>query len=229
MLGQIDQIKDFAIELLQQLKHSSVLYLTLTVLTASVLGSWHCAGMCGPIATLMNRRKGLITYHLGRLTSYVLSGTVIGHFGKLFLQTQITSVRMISNVTLFLFLLLASFNLLFDFKFLSLTKSAHPLSKWITRQSLQQTPYWVGFFSFALPCSWLWTFLALAATTQSAFLGGYTLFLFWLGGIPALNALPFVAKRMIGNTTLRQRKIAGVLLLMAAFYAFFSFFLNPIT
>ncbi|HPI40524.1 MAG TPA: sulfite exporter TauE/SafE family protein [Pseudobdellovibrionaceae bacterium] len=216
-------------EFVENLNHSSLLYITLTVISASLLGSWHCAGMCGPIAVLMNQRNGLTLYHFGRLFSYLLSGAIIGQFGKLFLQTQITSLRIFSSVLLFLFLLISGLVLLFDFKSLSNLSFKFTLgrqfSRWISHQTLHRTPFVVGFLSFALPCSWLWTFLALAATTQSPVLGAYTLFLFWLGGIPALNSLPFIAKRMLGNTSLRQRKIAGVILLIAAIYSMIGFFI----
>ncbi len=189
--------------------------------------------MCGPIAALVHQKKGLLHYHLGRLLSYSISGALIGQFGKLFLQTQITALRPILSVSFFLFLLATGILLFLNFKIsisATLRLSAwvknkfNRFSKWIAQKTLQQSPFVIGLLSFALPCSWLWTFLVLAATTQSPILGAYTLFLFWLGGIPALNALPFVSKRLLKNSTLQQKKVAGIVLILAAIYSLLSFF-----
>ena len=46
------------------------------ILSASLLGSWHCAGMCGPFASFMGTTQRYpvirqLGYHLGRLTTYL--------------------------------------------------------------------------------------------------------------------------------------------------------------
>ena len=57
-----------------------------------LLGSFHCVGMCGPIAFMLpvdrsnSLRKGsqILTYHLGRLLAYALIGLSFGLIGKSF-------------------------------------------------------------------------------------------------------------------------------------------------
>lgn len=53
-------------------------------------GSFHCAGMCGPIAlalptggsSLWSRVGGKLLYNLGRVLTYSLMGAIIGFFGR---------------------------------------------------------------------------------------------------------------------------------------------------
>ena len=63
----------------------------LSVFLASILGSTHCAGMCGAFVMLavsdFKGRPGtpplaLASYHLGRLTTYTLLGSIAGVVGS---------------------------------------------------------------------------------------------------------------------------------------------------
>src|SRR5690606_24824122 len=61
-----------------------------TALLFGLLGSFHCVGMCGPIAFLLpvdrndNLKKSgqIFLYHLGRILSYSLLGLVFGLVGN---------------------------------------------------------------------------------------------------------------------------------------------------
>ncbi len=62
----------------------------LTALTIGFLGSFHCIGMCGPIALALPVPKssnfiffsGRILYNSGRIISYALLGLLFGFLGK---------------------------------------------------------------------------------------------------------------------------------------------------
>lgn len=85
-------------------------YLLIAVFTASLLGSLHCVGMCGPLALLASgagssvprTRLVLSTtlYHLGRLSTYLLAGGVGGLLGSLvdvggqMIGWQVTAARL---------------------------------------------------------------------------------------------------------------------------------------
>lgn len=47
-----------------------------------LLGSWHCAAMCGNLVGALCRQQGLAAYTLGRLLSYTLSGALLGVMGS---------------------------------------------------------------------------------------------------------------------------------------------------
>ena len=67
--------------------------LAVAVLVASVLGSLHCVGMCGPLALWASgagqKQSGtqvwtkLTAYHFGRLLTYLTAGTAAGIIGSL--------------------------------------------------------------------------------------------------------------------------------------------------
>ena len=62
----------------------------LSALTFGLLGSFHCVGMCGPIAFMLpvdrtnNVKKisQIFIYHFGRLLAYSLIGLLFGLVGK---------------------------------------------------------------------------------------------------------------------------------------------------
>ena len=57
----------------------------LFIITASILGSLHCVGMCGGFATLISGgaspRRDMCLYHFGRLISYTILGAFAGLIG----------------------------------------------------------------------------------------------------------------------------------------------------
>ena len=60
----------------------------LAILTASLLGSLHCVGMCGGFATLAGAREDggqgsgpVFAYHGARVAAYILLGAIAGALG----------------------------------------------------------------------------------------------------------------------------------------------------
>ena len=61
-----------------------------TAFTIGLVGSFHCIGMCGPIAfaiplphpSWFNRILGSLIYNLGRINTYAIFGTIFGLIGK---------------------------------------------------------------------------------------------------------------------------------------------------
>ena len=55
------------------------------IFLASLLGSMHCVGMCGPLALWATgggrSRTSVVAYHLGRLTTYLSAGLAAGVLG----------------------------------------------------------------------------------------------------------------------------------------------------
>ena len=61
-----------------------------SALIFGLLGSFHCVGMCGPIAFMLpvdrsnsfKKITQIFTYHAGRILAYALIGLVFGLVGK---------------------------------------------------------------------------------------------------------------------------------------------------
>lgn len=193
--------------------------LPLSILGSSFVGSLHCTGMCGPIATFAANKNQLWSYHLGRGLSYTTLGIISGAFGSFFLQHDLSFVRLAAG---FLFALLLIF---YGVRTLR-GKAVHlpnwfPIQKVITKNS---SGFSLGLLTALFPCGWLFSYVLAAGATQSPWAGALVMLLFWLGGIPALSVLPIFMKKTIQLSNSRQQKIAGIVLIVAGVYSVFSFY-----
>lgn len=207
----------------------STTLLALGILSSSFFGSWHCAGMCGPIASLMGARKSTWSYHLGRMISYSSLGLLAGSLGQFFLNSQFVTLRWIAALLLSLILMISGLGMIFPQFFL------HELGKKYWGQALwklikkihafhvNQSGFVVGLLTVFLPCGWLYTYVSAAIATQSPWSGTLVMFLFWLGSIPTLSAVPFMVRKTVQSAGLRQQKIAGGILLVSGLYSLASF------
>jgi sulfite exporter TauE/SafE len=181
------------------------------VLTASLLGSMHCVGMCGPLAifasgagTSAPRRTVMIStmlYHLGRLTTYAIAGLIAGAIGSAVdtggqaLGFQLAAARLVGTVMIVVGVV--KIVQLFASP-IGTPKPLRPslISKFLVklRPVIFRLPpsgrAWVtGLLTTLLPCGWLYLFALIAAGTGSLLWGPMVMFAFWLGTVPALTAL----------------------------------------
>lgn len=186
------------------------------VVTASLLGSMHCVGMCGPLAiwasgasqSRPSRQLALATtlYHFGRLLTYALAGLLAGTAGQLIdiggqtlgvqlVAARIVGVSMISIGAVSLFRLLR--HGLGATRVVQLS-AAQPA--FIARNLVKLRPYVfrlpvaarglvTGLLTALLPCGWLYLFALVAAGTGSSSMGPIVMIAFWIGTVPALVGL----------------------------------------
>ena len=210
----------------------SSLTLAFSILAASFLGSWHCAAMCGPIATLMHQRKSLAWYQVGRLCGYLLLGLLAGWLGQSTLKSDIAWLRILAGALMGLTLILGGISLLFSRQGLHFAgqKWLFSLQQKVTRVSFKQTAPFAGFITglltLFLPCGWLYSYAFASAATQSAWGGALVMFLFWLGGLPAMSALPWMLKDIIDKNSPHRRWLASMILIAAGLYSLIAFFLT---
>lgn len=204
------------------------LVLPLAILTSSFLGSWHCAGMCGPFAALTGSRGQLWHYHLGRLLVYGTLGMLSGFLGEFVLKSEFEWLRNFGALGLGLLLLLMGFQYL-----LSASSWWHESHHWaghffqwayakVKKYKLSRSSFIIGMMAGLLPCMWLYTYVIASATTKSPWAGVFVMFLFWLGGLPALSAVSAMIKPSLNRSHERKQKIAGVVLVTAGVYALIS-------
>ncbi|EMI58372.1 sulfite exporter TauE/SafE family protein [Rhodopirellula sallentina] len=181
------------------------------VVTASLMGSMHCVGMCGPLAiwasgageraSRMQIVSSTSLYHIGRLITYTIAGLIAGGIGSLVdvggqtLGFQLAAARVAGS----LMVLIGAWKL-GTMLFASKIAATGPTPSKIGGVLVKLRPYifslppsaralTVGMLTTLLPCGWLYLFALVAAGTGSVLMGGVTMAAFWVGTVPALTAL----------------------------------------
>ena len=162
-----------------------------------LISSFHCIGMCGPIAMMLpvdrtNQTKKaiqIITYHLGRLTAYGTIGFVFGLLGKGFLLAGLIGVAMIS-VVLIPDKIFAKYNFSKPvFKLISKIKTA--LGSQFRNKSFKSL-FTIGLLNGFLPCGMVYVALFGAIAMQSESLGVLYMILFGLGTVPLMSSVVYI-------------------------------------
>ena len=162
---------------------------------AGLITSLHCVGMCGPLACGLMPARGdrtdprtvSTTYHLSRLSGYMLLGALAGGLGRIPL-TWITgsSLRWLPWLVVLYFV---AMELRWDRwlpKPAILGRFSLRLSAWIRGRSRVQAAAALGFLTPLLPCGSLYFLLALAVLSGSALRGIEFMLAFGLGTVPLL-------------------------------------------
>ncbi|MDO7171105.1 sulfite exporter TauE/SafE family protein [Mariniflexile sp. AS56] len=180
-----------------------------------ILGSFHCVGMCGPIAFMLpvdrshSFRKVIQigTYHLGRLLAYSLIGLFFGLVGKsLYIFGMQQQLSIIIGVLMIVVVLMPTkiFNN-YNFSkplytFISKIKSA--LGKALKKKTVD-TFLTIGFLNGFLPCGLVYMAVFASLTMQNAIEGSLYMALFGLGTIPLMTSAIYLGKFL--NAKVKQR------------------------
>ena len=184
----------------------------LSAIIFGLLGSFHCIGMCGPIAFMLpidrtNKTKGffqILSYHLGRLFTYSLIGLLFGFLGKGFyffgFQQQLTILfpKILQKLSLS--------------KKIStvILKIKNSLGKELKKKG-NDTFFTIGFLNGFLPCGLVYMAVFGALATSNAFTGSLYMFLFGLGTIPLMTAFVYLGNFTKGNFRKNIQKAIPVL------------------
>jgi sulfite exporter TauE/SafE len=202
----------------------------LLLLGASLLGSAHCVGMCGPYvamctaqfvprgATAVARLFLRILFNLGRIATYGLIGLIVGAFGQI---AQAAATRL--GVGGIVAMLAGAAALIFGLSMMGWLRdparlvAGAGLGRALTagRMRLKQAPPSVaplllGALQGWLPCALVYAAASRAAIAGSAGMGALTMVVFGLGTVPAVFALTVLPQAVLGR--IRAQRLAGVLL-----------------
>ncbi|MEX0648961.1 MAG: sulfite exporter TauE/SafE family protein [Balneolaceae bacterium] len=168
-----------------------------TALIIGFAGSFHCIGMCGPIALALPGQgeslPGLILsrllYNLGRILTYGLLGAVFGIIGH---SMALAGFQQTFSVLLGIAVIAAVF---LKSRFPAVNRSNYFLSRLKNLISFQfkksglRTLFTIGFLNGLLPCGFVYVGLAGSLTTGSILSGSLYMMLFGLGTLPAMLAM----------------------------------------
>ena len=191
-----------------------MLALASTVFVASLLGSAHCAGMCGPFvcfyagADARGSWWGHLAYNGGRLVSYLVLGAIAGALGSGVEQvgTGVGVTRAAAIVAGVLMITWGVVTLLAQ-RGASMPTLA-PLAgaqRWIAARLRDVRDFpptaralTVGLLTTLLPCGWLYAFVLTAGGTGTV-RGALTLMIvFWVGTLPMMLTLGVGVRRLAG-------------------------------
>jgi len=171
----------------------------LTALLLGLMGSFHCLGMCGPIAFILpvdrNHKAKMsfqtLLYHLGRMTAYAIIGLVFGYLGK-----GISLVGFQQKVSLILGIVMVILAFIPASKVLNLKPLAgwnkfvyfvkNSLSNYLQKRSTLGF-YVIGFFNGLLPCGLVYIALVGAMATGEPVMGALYMAIFGLGTAPMMT------------------------------------------
>jgi sulfite exporter TauE/SafE len=190
--------------------------LALGILSASLLGSAHCAGMCGGFvcfysAGASGRAGGSAAhaaYNGGRLLSYLTLGALAGLLGRgierIGALNGVSRAAAVLSGTLMvgwgLSTLLASRGVRLP-RLEGMSPGRNPLGALLHRVR-DRSPIVragaTGLLTTLLPCGWLYAFVFAAAGTGRVSTAMATMALFWAGTLPVMLGVGYGAQRLTG-------------------------------
>lgn len=208
-----------------------------SALLMGILGSTHCAAMCGGISGVLSgglvslgkRPSPRLGLHLGmsagRVATYALLGAVLGGLGS-----AVSSLVGLGAVPLVLRAIAGMSLVLVGLHLAGLSRSTKMLERWgapIWRRAepfakrllpVRRVPTAIAFGAVwgLMPCGLVYAALGLAAATGSAVDGFVTMALFGLGTVPALllvGAFVRVLSKLTANVGVRRFAGATVVIL----------------
>ena len=203
----------------------------LAVFLASVLGSPHCAGMCGGFVAFysaQSERKILphLAYNLGRLVTYAGLGVLAGFVGR-----SINDLGLLIGIQRFATVVIGVVMIVWGIQMLlgvrvpgadlqgrfwkKLFEPAARLLKNGTGLPPSLLAAGLGLLSTFLPCGFLYAFVAMAAATASPLEGVLVMTLFWAGTVPVMVALGGAVTLLSLRALKFVPKITAVLVLAA--------------
>jgi len=196
----------------------------LTAFALGLVGSLHCAGMCGPLALALphagNRPTGFffgrIAYNLGRIITYCLLGLIFGLLGKTLLLAGIQRWVSIALGVLLLVGLFASRKLALWRPVTALVERVKSAMGFLLRRRSADALLTLGLLNGLLPCGLVYVACAGATTTGDLFSGALYMLAFGAGTVPMMLAISLSGKLVPFTLRLKLLKAVPVAVFLLA-------------
>ncbi len=198
----------------------------LSAVILGIMGSFHCVGMCGPIAFMLpvdhndpaKKLFQVFLYHLGRLSSYGLIGLIFGFLGKgLYVFGLQQRLSIIIGVLMVLIILIPSRTFgKYNFSrpiYSFLTKIKNRLGKELQKKS-PDTFLTIGFLNGLLPCGLVYMALFGSIATASPWLGALFMALFGLGTIPLMTTAVYFGSMLKGTAKKSVQRLIPIFVIL---------------
>jgi sulfite exporter TauE/SafE len=176
----------------------------LTAFTFGVVGSFHCIGMCGPIAFALPLSKArfkriaeILVYNSGRIVVYTFGGFCFGLLGK---GLMVAGLQQFFSVSIGVVLILAALfpywgkrlNRL-SFPFYRLSSQLKMSFHYLIGKKAYSTFFTIGLINGLLPCGLVYLAIAGSMLSEGPFQGAMYMMWFGMGTFP-LMALVSLSK-----------------------------------
>lgn len=176
----------------------------LTALIFGIISSFHCIGMCGPIAMMLpvdrdnpaKKTTQILVYHIGRLSAYATIGLIFGLLGRgLYMAGVQQKMSIFIGIAMIAVVLIpekvfAKYNFSKPvFKMISNIKTR--LGSQFKMKSYKSL-FIIGLLNGFLPCGMVYVALFGAIAMQNEFFGILYMILFGLGTIPLMSSVIFI-------------------------------------
>lgn len=202
-----------------------------TALLFGLISSFHCIGMCGPIAMMLpvdrsnpaRKVTQILSYHLGRITAYASIGFVFGLLGKgFFMAGMQQKMSIVIGVLMIVAIVIpektfANYNFSKPaFRLISKVKQA--LGNQFKKKSYQSL-FTIGLLNGFLPCGMVYVALFGAIAMQSISLGILYMVLFGLGTVPLMSSVVYIHSIVgLGMRNRIQKAIPVVVILIGVLF-----------
>ncbi len=195
-----------------------------------LIGSMHCAGMCGPIAISLPYRVGMQTkeetffkilvYNLGRIITYAFFGLLFGIVGKGFFTMGIQKWFLITLAVLLI--IIAIFSIDVESKALKIPvigkfnkKIKELLAKSLKNATVKSFLY-IGILNGFLPCGLVYMAIVAAIATGGVLNSVLYMILFGIGTMPMMMALGYGGHLLSTRFRTILRKLYPVFMIIFA-------------
>ena len=186
-----------------------------SALIFGLLGSFHCVGMCGPIAFMLpvdrsnsvKKITQISTYHIGRLLAYAIIGLGFGLIGKslyIFGIQQQLSIAIGIIMIVVVLIPVQTFNQ-YNFSkplYRMISKVKSSLGSALKKKTAD-TFLTIGFLNGFLPCGLVYMAVFASLAMPSALESSLYMTLFGIGTIPLMTTAIYLGKFL--NSSVKQR------------------------
>jgi sulfite exporter TauE/SafE len=200
-----------------------------TAFLLGLVGSLHCAGMCGPIALAIPSNVNStsrfllsrLAYNLGRIATYCLLGALFGLIGKSFaLIGWQRWVSLCAGVSILIALLISS-RVSLSARVSKPIAFLKTIFAKLLRQSTLTSTFSLGALNGFLPCGLAYAACAGAAATSGFITGISYMTLFGLGTIPMMLGIGLAGKKLQFALRFKFQKLIPVTLILMSLLLIF--------
>jgi hypothetical protein len=197
-----------------------------SALVLGLMGSFHCAGMCGPIAialplhgnTVPQKIFGGTLYNVGRTITYGIMGAIFGLLGQgiqmIGVQQKISVIMGVVMIISVLFPALFKNQYRMDKSMFSFVgKLKKRIGEMFSIRSFQSL-FFIGMLNGLLPCGLVYMAIAGAIGTGNAAEGTLYMILFGLGTIPMLLTISLAGNIMSQAIRRKINKLIPVMVVV---------------